>query len=106
VLAPLATLAGSFDPSLNPRLQLPFWANQSGTMITVVPKSGDTVIAVIRPWNGKDHITRHACPFMPDKNGASLVVIKDLADPKVLEVLKKIQAARTKPVTRPSKLTE
>lgn len=118
-LVPLATLAGSLDPSLNPQLPVQFYVSDLTSSIRLskpLPKDGSTVLAVVqmpKPQNADREkpagfIVSDICTFMPD--GSALVPIDGLGDAKVAETLKKIQVARAnanpspygKPITRPS----
>jgi hypothetical protein len=101
-LVPKATLAGAFDPSLNPMLHVRFFASVLNASISRVPSEGDTIIAVIHigliqrdEVEPSDWISGLGWEFMPDSQ--ALVVIKRLDDPKVGETLKKIQEARAHP---------
>ena len=117
VLVPLATIAGSFDPSLHPTLPVHLWAGPAGTSISAPPAAGDLILAVIQApnnWvNSKEHvIVTDLCDFMRDEGspiGSSIAVLKGLDDPKIEQTLKRIQDARlktrdaaTRPATRPA----
>jgi hypothetical protein len=108
-LAPTATLAGRFDPSLHPQLKVRFYAGVSGTSIDEVPPKVATVLAVIGAQIlvhdelvPSDWIESSLCMFMPEPNFPALLVIRGFDDPRVAETLKKIQAARANSTTQPS----
>jgi hypothetical protein len=111
-LLPLATLAGKFDASLNPRLPVRFYALSSDTSIKQVPPDGVTVLAVIQVQvrqgdevEESNWIVSDICSFMPDYS--ALVTLRDARDPLVRETLSRLQEARAdsghyRPTTAPS----
>jgi hypothetical protein len=99
---PSATLGGTFDPSLHPKLPVRFYVGKANSSIEAPPPARAVVIAVIvtgmlhadeaQPSNW---IRSDICTFMP--NQSALVVIKGLDDPRTFETLKKLQDARAHP---------
>ncbi|MGH7179526.1 MAG: hypothetical protein ACREJC_19275, partial [Tepidisphaeraceae bacterium] len=105
VFLPAATLAGKFDASLHPRLNVRLQIGGHGSSIKSAPALNARVMAVISTGNTwadevvpSDWIVESICLFMP--NHSALVVIDGFDDPRVAETLKKIQAARAKPTTQ------
>jgi len=101
VLAPQATLAGAFDPSLARTLHVRFHAGGYGTSIESPPKPGSRILAAIRigmeyadEQSRSDWIVSSSVDFMPKQS--ALVVLDGPADPRIEETLKRIQAARAK----------
>lgn len=106
VLEPLATVAGSFDPSERQARTFRVFISQWGTTITTAPPKGAIIMAVVRTGVlayderiPSDWIVPDICKFMPEDK--ALVVIKGLDDPRVLETLRKIQDARAHPNPSP-----
>jgi hypothetical protein len=105
-LVPLATLAGSFDPSLRPALRVRFYVSSLTSSVENAPPNGATVLAVIETsaihgdeTTASDWVRSDVCRFMPD--GSALVVLKDLNDPRLGETLKRLQDARAHPDADP-----
>jgi len=106
-LIPKGTLAGTFDSSLHPSLNVRVYVSDLTSSVNVAPRSGTTVLAVIetdalqgeetRPSNW---IRSDICTFMPDKS--ALVIIKSMDDPRVAETLKRLQDARAHPNPDPN----
>ena len=102
-----STLAGVIDSSVTPTLQLDFYATGYGTSIETLPKDGDLVVAVTLSFADPVIITANRISFMPDNAG--MIVVKNMDDPQIDQILKKIQYERAHPVreviestTRPS----
>jgi hypothetical protein len=102
-ISPLATLAGSLDPSAHPDIPVTFYVSDMTSSIrrsVPLPKDGATVLAVVQMSKSdgdtvSGFIVSDICTFMPDES--ALVEIKGLDDPRVIATLKKLQAARAKP---------
>ena len=108
-LIPVATLTGTFDAALHPTLGVDFNCGTLTTSIKNLPDEGSTVVAVIwmkdgvaKGSEGRTSVTSTICTFMPEQ--AAMAQVTGLSDPRITEVLKKIQAARLKgdPSTRPA----
>lgn len=112
-LIPHATVAGSFDCSLHPKLKVSFNAGTITSSVRRAPSHGSTVLAVISTLNpiaiganGETEIISDSCEFMP--KGSALVEVVSMEDPVIDRVLEKIQAARlraaatTQPSTQPA----
>jgi hypothetical protein len=100
ILRPLATIAGTFDPSIHPSLAVEFYSGGGTTSIRRSPHDGDTVLAVVRVQVlvqddpvARNIVVSEVCTFMPERS--ALVVIKGLDDPAVTQTLTRIQEART-----------
>ena len=90
-IEPLATLAGSFDPSQHAKLKVGFYVGTSS--IPDAPAEGDLIMIVLE---GGNFIVSDVCQFMP--HNLPLVVIDGLSDPRVHDTLKKIRDARAHPL--------
>lgn len=106
-LVPLATLAGTFDPSNTTELPVRFFEGVASSIRTV-PKEGAVVLAVIRMnfRNGEDKapangIVSDGCTFMPDES--SLVPVNGVGDKRVVETLDRVRKARAKGVAEREK---
>ena len=106
ILSPLATLAGTFDPSLHSSLPVEFYSDGVTSSIKDPPKQGATVLAVIRYQvlihgdpDPRNLIVSEVCRFMP--GNSALVVIKGMDDTRVNETLRKLQEARANPSPDP-----
>lgn len=106
-LVPLATLGGTFDCSLYPKLPVIVYFGGMMNSIAEAPRDGATVIVVMQFLPGDEHhpkpggfIFSDICTFMPDK--CALAVIKGLDDPRVAEALKRLQDARANPKPDPN----
>jgi len=99
MFVPLATLAGSLDPSLRRVLDVRFFAGSDYSSIDRLPANGAIVVAVVQldrfqadEREPSNWIVSDLCLFMPKHSG--LVVVDGLNDPRVAETLKKIQGTR------------
>jgi hypothetical protein len=110
LLEPLLTLAGSFDPSQQSELRVRLCVADHADSVGEAPPKGSTILVVIYHGEIAGDVTRPAlciptarCLFMPDD--AALVVLKDAADKRILETVRKVRAARgaKKNTTRSSK---
>lgn len=108
-LRPVATIAGTFDCSTHPVLDMSFTLGLLTSSIARIPSEGSYVLAVIETkpptqWRPKESagIVSDACTFMP--RGSPLVELAAPDDPLIERTLRKIQAERLKPgpETRPS----
>jgi hypothetical protein len=90
-LVPLATIAGTLDPSTHRKLLVTLNIGSFTTSVDHAPPRGAWVLAVIEPG---PMVAADICTFMPDNAG--LVVIDGPADKRVAETLKRIQEAREK----------
>ena len=106
-LKPLATLAGSFDPSLHATLPVTFYTGKAISSIERPPAGdGANVLVVLRYQAPEDErqapswiIVADICTFMPDQS--ALVIITGPDDLKVAATLKKLQEARANPDPSP-----
>jgi hypothetical protein len=96
-LAPLATLAGSIDPTAAESVSATLYAGDTGTKIRVAPSAGELVMAVVQV--SKDAANRwfivsDICTFMP--NRSALEVIDGLGDRRVTETANRLREARAR----------
>jgi len=98
-LAPLATLAGTFDPSVNPTATFGYFSNDISSSIKAPPKEGAIILTVVRDQilihedpTPRNVIVSDTCTFMP--GGSALLTIKSLDDPAVSQTLERLQKAR------------
>ena len=89
---PLATLAGSLDPSAKRTLEVTFEGEVPSSSIHQAPKKGAMVLAVIDRGN---RVVPDFCEFMP--GFSSLVTIDGLGDKRVAETIERLQLARNGP---------
>jgi hypothetical protein len=110
LLEPLSTLAGTFDPSRQSELRVRLRIAGYADSVPEAPPRGSTILVFIAPSvvarDGKLPpfcVVTDKCPFMPDDGG--LVVLRDAADKRILETMRKVRAARgvKESTTRPSK---
>ena len=101
---PIATIAGTLDPSLYSTLDVRFYVSDMTSSIKrskPLPKNGDLVLVVISlaapptkdetsPKNG--FIISDICTFMP--NDSSLVELKGFDDSRVMETLERLRKVR------------
>lgn len=106
-LVPRATIAGTFDCSLHPKLPVTFYIGDLTSSIAALPPEGATVIVLMQFLPADEDrqevsgfIFSDICTCMPDKSG--LVVIKSLDDPRVVDTLKRLQDARARPDPNPN----
>jgi hypothetical protein len=99
---PHATIAGAFDPSTHPILPVKFVVGRPTSSIAQAPEEGAVVLAVVQLIRAKKTgtsdtgiIYSHTCTFMPGE--AALVVLKGFDDPRIDEILKRLQHARAHP---------
>jgi hypothetical protein len=98
-LLPIATFAGTLDPSLNPKLEVRFYVGDRTSSVKGLPPDGATVLVAVivgrhhaDEKEGSDWIDSDLVAFMP--NQSALVVIKGIDDPLVTQTLEKIRVAR------------
>jgi hypothetical protein len=109
-LLPVATIAGTLDPSVTPSLDVRFYRSDLTSSIKgELPKDGAIVLAAVimgrhhaDETEPSDWVDSDLVAFMPNRSG--LVVIKGLDDPLVAETLQKIQAVRAEEKPGPSTL--
>jgi hypothetical protein len=85
---PLATLAGSFDPSADRRLKVTFYeyGDERG-----LPRQGTVAVAVFRT---KAFVVNEDCDFMP--NGVGIMEITGFGDAKLLQTINTLREERAK----------
>lgn len=93
VIVPQATLAGTFDASLHPELDVPIWVLATGSTIHEPPIPGTQAIIVIIPYLDGYAIEAKICTFMPGDH-AAVAMVKGLDDPRVAATLERIREAR------------
>jgi hypothetical protein len=112
LLRPFATLAGNFDPSLHPTLEVDCYTAPNSS-IRKLPGQDSTVLAAVALSDPTDPADKHYvvsawCTFMPEQS--ALVEINGLDDPLYASTLEKLQKERaiaisraaTQPSTQPS----
>jgi hypothetical protein len=90
-IEPIATLAGTFDPSEHPSQDVEFYVGTP--TIPNAPGEGEYIMIVLEDGH---FIVSDECEFMP--HGLPLVVIDGLGDPRVHDTLKKARDARAHPL--------
>ena len=98
-LIPIATLAGSLDPTSMAQLDVRFIAGSWGTSIRAAPARDALVMAVVRldlmqgdEKTPSNWVVSAVCAFMPEKS--SLVELRTLDDPRVAETVERVRKAR------------
>lgn len=98
LLVPRATLGGTFDCSLHPKLPVTFYIGAATSSVTRIPPEGASVLVLIQFLPGENgqtaagFIFSDICTFMPDKS--AMVVINGMDDPRLVDTLKRLQDAR------------
>ena len=92
-LEPIATIAGELDASVTASFEAHVWVDQFTSSIVELPPVGTLVLLVFigQPGVGPREmcVECSVCNFMPDQSG--LVPLTGLADPKIMDTLRKIQ---------------
>lgn len=99
ILTPIATLAGTFDATSVETLEVEFYSGAPTTSIDGPPKAASLVMAVVRVQTlvhddpiPRNLIVSENCMFMP--GSSSLVAIKGLDDPLVIQTIERIRKRR------------
>jgi hypothetical protein len=91
VIEPLATVAGTFDPSEHASEDVQFYVGTPS--IPLSPAEGNIIMIVLRDGN---FVVSDECQFMA--HDLPLVVIDGIGDARVHDTLKKVREARAHPL--------
>jgi hypothetical protein len=93
-LLPTLRLSGEFDPGLFEKVSVRVDLKELSARQEAIPASGNALVLLIRDGNSYA-VAPERADFMPGDH-FPICSVKDFADPKIAETLKKIQEARAK----------